>query len=128
MNDLQHELDCLDQQVALLTESVINQQKLLRSITMTQERLRKHASTLPHSQTPQIRTPTTITATLRQYPTDGYIRLPQVLELIPVGKSTWWRGITEGRFPKPLKLTPRTTVWRVQDIRNLMMSTEQTGR
>ena len=28
-----------------------------------------------------------------QIPTTGFLRLPQVLALIPVGKSTWWRGI-----------------------------------
>lgn len=51
-----------------------------------------------------------------QIPTTGFLRLPQVLALIPVGKSTWWRGIQEGRFPKGIKLGPRTTAWRASDI------------
>lgn len=38
---------------------------------------------------------------------------------IPVAKSTWWQGVRDGRFPKPLKLGPRTTAWRVEDIRAL---------
>lgn len=38
---------------------------------------------------------------------------------IPVSKSTWWSGVKVGRFPKPQKLGPRTTVWRVEDIRKL---------
>ena len=50
----------------------------------------------------------------------GYLRIWQVLEVIPIGKSTWWAGVKAGRFPKPLKLGPRTTVWRVEDIKALM--------
>lgn len=59
-------------------------------------------------------------------PQTGYLRLSQILgnnkttpptpPLIPIGKSSWWLGVKDGRFPKPIKLGPRTTVWRVQDI------------
>lgn len=49
----------------------------------------------------------------------GFLRLPQVLEIIPVGKSTWWAGVKDGRFPKGVKLGPRTTAWRIEDIREL---------
>jgi hypothetical protein len=38
----------------------------------------------------------------------------------PVGRSSWWAGIKSGRFPKPVKLGPRTTAWRVEDIRALI--------
>ncbi len=31
---------------------------------------------------------------------ESFLRLPQVLELIPVCKSAWWQGCKEGRFPK----------------------------
>ncbi|MDB4002508.1 AlpA family phage regulatory protein [Oceanospirillaceae bacterium] len=53
-------------------------------------------------------------------PETGFIRLPQVLQVIPVGKSTWWAGIQSGRFPKGYKLGPRTTAWRAEDIRQLL--------
>ncbi|QBQ53828.1 helix-turn-helix transcriptional regulator [Nitrosococcus wardiae] len=65
-------------------------------------------------------------------PETGYLRLPQIIgnpkaeppipPLIPVSKSTWWAGVKEGRFPKPVKLGPRTTAWRVEDIRALIKS------
>jgi len=55
------------------------------------------------------------------------MRLPQVLALFPVGKSTWWAGVKEGRFPKPVKLGPRTTAWRVEDIRALIAKTIDGG-
>jgi len=39
---------------------------------------------------------------------------------IPVARSTWWAGVKSGRFPKPVKLGPRTTAWRAEDIRALI--------
>lgn len=45
---------------------------------------------------------------------------PPVPPIIPVARSTWWEGVKSGRFPKPLKLGPRTTVWRAADIRKLI--------
>ena len=50
----------------------------------------------------------------------GFLRLPQVLELVPVSRSTWWAGCKTGRFPKPVKLGPRTTAWRAEDIAALL--------
>ena len=57
-----------------------------------------------------------------RFPETGFVRLSQILSPagpIPVSKSTWWQGVKEGRFPQPQKLGPRTTVWRVKDIRAL---------
>jgi predicted DNA-binding transcriptional regulator AlpA len=61
-----------------------------------------------------------------QLPETGYVRLSQIIgnqkakppipAIIPVSKSTWWEGVKSGRFPKPLKLGARITVWRVEDI------------
>ena len=48
-------------------------------------------------------------------PTTGFLRISQVLSLVPVSKSNWWEGCRTGRYPKPFKLGPRTTVWRVED-------------
>lgn len=53
-------------------------------------------------------------------PETGFVRLPTVLKLIPVSRSTWWAGVKTGRFPRPVKLGPRMTVWRVEDIRELI--------
>ena len=51
-----------------------------------------------------------------QLPEEGFVRLEQVLEVIPVSKSTWFRGIQSGRFPKPVKLGARASAWRVNEI------------
>jgi prophage regulatory protein len=56
-------------------------------------------------------------------PPSGFVRLPGILAPngpIPVSKSTWWSGIKDGRYPKPVKLGPRITAWRVEDIRALI--------
>ena len=53
-------------------------------------------------------------------PPEGYARLPQILAAYPVSRSTWWAGVKSGRYPKPVKLGPRTTAWRVSDIRALI--------
>jgi predicted DNA-binding transcriptional regulator AlpA len=56
-------------------------------------------------------------------PETGFLRLSSILAPkgpIPVGKSTWWAGVQSGRFPKPVKLGPRITAWRVEDIRALI--------
>ena len=63
-------------------------------------------------------------------PLTGYLRLSQILgnlkatppknPIIPVSKSTWWAGVKSGRYPKPVKLSPRCTAWRVEDIRALI--------
>ncbi len=53
-------------------------------------------------------------------PETGFLRLPAILKIFPVGKSTWWQGVKDGRFPKPVKLGKRTTAWKVEDIRALI--------
>jgi len=55
-------------------------------------------------------------------PETGFLRLPEVLRLFPVSKSTWWLGVKDGRFPKPVKLSDKITAWRVEDIRQLIVT------
>jgi prophage regulatory protein len=57
---------------------------------------------------------------LAALPETGFVRLSLILALIPIGKSSWWAGIKEGRFPPPYKLGPRTTAWKAQDIGDLI--------
>ncbi len=53
-------------------------------------------------------------------PETGFLRLSQVLSVIPLGKTSWWEGVKSGRFPKPIKLSARCTAWRAEDIRDLI--------
>lgn len=60
---------------------------------------------------------------MQALPETGYLRLPDVLRLIPVGKSTWWAGVRSGRYPQPTRaLGNRITAWHVTDIRALIDS------
>jgi prophage regulatory protein len=57
------------------------------------------------------------------FPSTGFVRLHSILAPngpIPVGRTTWWAGVKSGRFPKPLKLGPRITVWRAEEIHELI--------
>lgn len=56
-------------------------------------------------------------------PPVGYVRLPVILKIFPVSASAWWQGIKDGRYPKGVKLAPRTTAWKVEDIRALLART-----
>jgi prophage regulatory protein len=69
-------------------------------------------------------------------PETGFLRLPQIIgdpgdpkadppkpptpALIPVKKSTWWKGVREGRYPKSVKISMRCTAWRCEDIIKLI--------
>ena len=67
---------------------------------------------------------------MSQIPPTGFLRLRQILgdakanppipAILPIGKSAWWSGVRCGRFPPSVKLGPRTTAWRVEDIRRLI--------
>jgi len=70
---------------------------------------------------------------MHQLPESGFVRLPQIIgdkkrgipAVVPVSKTAWWDGVKSGRFPKPVKLGPRTTAWRVEDIRRLINDTAE---
>jgi len=52
-----------------------------------------------------------------QLPETGFVRLRQLLAFIPVSKSKIWADVKTSTFPAPIKLSAKTTVWKVQDIR-----------
>ena len=61
-------------------------------------------------------------------PETGFIRLKNIIAPygpIPVSKSTWWAGVKSKRFPQPVKLGPKITAWRVEDIRALIERPER---
>lgn len=63
-------------------------------------------------------------------PETGFVRIsgiignskanPPILPVVPISRSSWWAGVRCGKYPKPVKLGPRTTVWKVEDIRELI--------
>ena len=57
----------------------------------------------------------------------GFLRVPQILKLIPIGRSTWWRWIADGKAPKGIKLGEKTTVWKAEDINALIEQLAKEG-
>jgi len=63
-------------------------------------------------------------------PPTGWLRERQILgdansspptpAIVPFSRSTWWRGVRDGRFPQPTKIGPNATAWRAEEIRELV--------
>lgn len=63
-------------------------------------------------------------------PETGFLRInqivgdpkanPPIAALLPISKSSWWNGVRSGKYPPSIKLGEKTTVWRVEDIRQLI--------
>ena len=53
-------------------------------------------------------------------PPEGFVRLPVVLKVLSIGKTSWWNGVKEGKYPRPMKFGKRTARWNVKDIRALI--------
>ncbi|MDF3862705.1 AlpA family phage regulatory protein [Achromobacter denitrificans] len=47
----------------------------------------------------------------------GYARAPVVSGVLGIAVSTLWAWAAQGRFPKPVKLSPRVSAWPVADVR-----------
>ncbi len=66
---------------------------------------------------------------LNQLPQTGFVRIWQIVgnkktnipALIPIGRTTFLNGVKSGKYPKPVKLGERTTAWKVEDIRALIV-------
>ena len=60
---------------------------------------------------------------IRSFPEIGFVRLPEIIGdqnnpgVFPVTRSTWYQGVADGRFPKPVKLSERVATWRGEEIR-----------
>ena len=67
----------------------------------------------------------------KTYPEIGFLRLRDIFGdknnpgIIPVSRSSWYKGIAEGRYPKPVKLGERISAWRIKDIRKLIEELSQ---
>lgn len=44
------------------------------------------------------------------------LRLKEVLARLSISRSSFLEGCRTGRFPQPIKIGPRTTVWKSEDI------------
>jgi predicted DNA-binding transcriptional regulator AlpA len=59
----------------------------------------------------------------QRLPGEGFVRLSQFVgrgRALPISRSGWWAGIKSGKYPPPVKLSPRISVWPVEEIRRLI--------
>lgn len=56
-----------------------------------------------------------------QMPQAGYIRQAGLLEVLPISPATLWRWVSKDAFPRPVKLSPRVTAWRFNEVRRWLL-------
>ena len=78
-----------------------------------------------------------MSSTASTLPAEGYVREWQIIgkknkdgtysvpPIFPVSRSTLWKQIKDGNFPKPEKLSPGVTAWRIDKIREHMAKQEK---
>ena len=45
---------------------------------------------------------------------------PPIKPIIPISKTAWWKGVAEGKYPQPIKISEKVTVWRSDQIEALV--------
>jgi len=65
--------------------------------------------------------------------TNSLLTLERVLQRVPYSKTEWYRGIQEGRFPKPLLRRPdkshsRGVCWSEADVEQVIRWIESNGK
>jgi prophage regulatory protein len=53
-------------------------------------------------------------------PRHKLLRLGEVLDLLKMSKSSWYKGMADRRFPRPVKINPRTALWLWTEIEPLI--------
>ena len=56
-----------------------------------------------------------------------HMKLPEVLSIVSVSRSTWYDGMSSGIYPKPARVSKRRVAWSESDILALVASWS-TGR
>jgi prophage regulatory protein len=55
-------------------------------------------------------------------PPSGFLRLKQVLQVVPISRSTLYQKMKLGTFPRAVKLGPRIAAWRAADINDYLQN------
>lgn len=61
-------------------------------------------------------TDTNKTTNLKTLHPQGMCRAKDILALIPINRTTLWRMVNNGRFPKPTRLSSNMVVWKNADV------------
>lgn len=47
------------------------------------------------------------------------MRVPQILEVMPISKSKFWLMVQKGEFPKPIKIG-RSSFWTIEQVQTFI--------
>ena len=47
------------------------------------------------------------------------MRIPQILEVMPISKSKFWLMVQKGEFPKPIKIG-RSSFWTMEQVQTFI--------
>lgn len=53
-------------------------------------------------------------------PDTELVKLDTICRELCISRSTWYQGVKDGKFPKQIKLTERTSAWKTNEIRELI--------
>ncbi|GIX26403.1 MAG: hypothetical protein KatS3mg123_0284 [Burkholderiales bacterium] len=59
---------------------------------------------------------------------DRVLRLPDVLQLIGMGRTWLYAAVKSGVFPKPIRIGKRAVGWRASDIEAWLAEREKLSR
>ena len=46
-----------------------------------------------------------------------WLRVKQICgPILPIGPSTWWDWVKQGKVPRGVKISNRITVWKLEDV------------
>ena len=57
---------------------------------------------------------------------ERFLRRTEVCEMVGLARSSIYRLISAGSFPRPVQVGPKAVRWRLADIRNFMRSRQLT--
>jgi len=52
-------------------------------------------------------------------PASAWLTLDEVLQYVPISRTSWFRGVASGQLPRPQKVG-RLAFWKARDIRLLL--------
>lgn len=53
---------------------------------------------------------------------DRFVRAPEFYYYLGISKSQFYRMVREGKLPPPKKISPRTSVWTLRQVREVLDS------
>lgn len=49
-----------------------------------------------------------------------FMRRTEIEQVLRIGRSTIYGLMSQGKFPKPVRISPRSVAWRVSDIEDYL--------